>query len=87
MGDLSVATFGIKFTQSQINLLIQKKLHRIFIMFDGDEKAINQAYKLAGELSPFVPQVEVLELPEGSDPGGFSVQEAKNINEDLFGKK
>jgi len=56
-------------------------------LYDGDTEAINQAYKLAYQLSPFVSKVKVIELPKGIDPGSLSLLEAKKLKTKILEEK
>ena len=80
IGDGAVATFGVKYTHEQLRLL--KGIKQAFILYDGEPEAIRQAYKLAYDLSPIVPQIEVLELSEG-DPDNMSDADVRALRKDL----
>jgi DNA primase len=80
IGKGSVATFGTKFTDAQINLLIKKKLKRAFVMFDSD--AIRLGKDLAFQLTPFIKEVELIELEEG-DPADLSINEVENLRKEI----
>lgn len=77
MGDGAIATMGIQFTTAQINLLLDYKPKKVFVMFDSEKEAQNQAKKLATTLASFV-KTEILELENG-DPGELSEKEVNNI--------
>lgn len=81
LGPGAVATFGIEFKNSQINLL--RNFKEVFILFDIDPQAKKQAEKLAAVLSAFNIQVEVLELDSG-DPAELSDKEAKKLMKELI---
>lgn len=81
MGNGTIATMGIEFTQSQVNLILKKKPKKIFTMFDSEPRAQKQAQKLAETLSGFS-SVENIELESG-DPGLLTQPEADNILRDL----
>ena len=83
MGDGTVATMSMEYTQEQILLLCRKKVKKAVVMFDGEELAIRKAYKLANALSAAIPVVEVFELPSG-DPAELSEKEVKNIRQKIF---
>lgn len=81
MGDGAVATMGIEYTMKQINLLIKKKPKKCYVMFDSEERAQEQAKKIANILSGFMKTV-MLELDSG-DPGGLSQEEANRIRREI----
>lgn len=81
IGQGCVATFGTQVTTEQIRMLADKQPKRIFILFDQD--AINQAHKLAYDLSALGSNIEVLELSEG-DPDNLSDDETWQIRRDLL---
>lgn len=78
IGPGSVATFGIEFSREQIDLLRNRNLKSALVVFDGEEKAIQKAYKLAGNLF-FIPDVEVIELEDGKDPDSLDEEEIKEL--------
>jgi len=53
-------------------------------MFDGESTAIEQAYRLAYELSPFIKLTEVLELPEDKDPGDLTESDVRALRREVF---
>lgn len=81
MGDGSVAMMGVEFTTKQLNLLLQKKPKRAFVMFDAEEQAQKRANKIANVLSGFA-KTEILELKNG-DPGELTQEEADEIAHDI----
>ena len=90
LGPGAVATFGIKYTPSQILELAQFK--NVFMIFDSEteesreDEAAARSEELAASLSSLNPktQVEVIELDEG-DPGDLPQEEANNIMKELVG--
>lgn len=81
MGPGALATFGMAFTDSQILKMCSYK--RLFILFDGEEKAIKQAYKLAGILRSLKKvEVHIIELESG-DPGEMDQDEADYLMKDI----
>ena len=86
MGPGTVATFGIKFTTEQVQLLLERKPKRVRVMFDSEPFAISQANALAEILSKFVPDVRVVSLRDG-DPADFSDTSAQAVKEYLFSSK
>lgn len=78
IGDGAIATFGTQYTHEQIRLL--KGLARVFVMYDSD--ALNQAKRLAHDVSAIVPYVEVVALSEG-DPDNLSAGDVQALRKDL----
>lgn len=60
---------GTLVTKNQIKLLT--KFAKVYLAFDGDKAGIVEGEKVANELASFV-DVELLLLPEGSDPDKLS---------------
>ena len=81
MGDGFVASFRKGMTSEQIVLLTQKKLKKVFIMYDAD--ATKNAISLADKLQGIIPSVEVLELDKG-DPADLTMEEAQEIRSIVF---
>ncbi len=82
-GNKFIGTFGTECTKEQINLLRKKNVKSVFILFDS--KAINEANKIAEQLSKFYPypeHVEVLELSKG-DPANLSEKQMQAIRKDI----
>jgi hypothetical protein len=75
MGPGAVATFGIKFTLSQVMLL--SEFAKVFLMFDLGKTEYDQMEKMASYLSVFT-DVSILKLKKG-DPGDLSDDEAQRI--------
>jgi len=84
LGDGSIALFSTSFTQKQVESIIKMNLNRCFVMFDGESTAIEQAYRLAYELSPFIKLTEVLELPEDKDPGDLTESDVRALRREVF---
>jgi len=83
MGDGTCATLGLRYTAEQVHMLVMKRLKRAFIMFDA--KGEEMAKALAYDLTPFVPHVETITLPEG-DPGELSQVDVNFFRKELLGK-
>lgn len=83
IGDGSVATLGIKHTPQQVAEL--RRFKRIFIMYDGEPKAIEMAHKLAWECSSFNSDVQVIELASG-DPCEMKEDDVKMLRTEIFGR-
>jgi DNA primase len=84
IGDGAVATFGVVFTQRQIKL-IRERFKRVFIMYDAEPMAQQQAQRLADSISGFNLEVNVVKLDKG-DPGSLSMAEARHIRQEIIGR-
>jgi len=82
MGVGAVATFGIKYSEPQINLL--SKFKRVFLLYDPEDQAQLQADKLSYQLSTRGTECQILQDDKGRDPGEFGQQEADQIMRNLF---
>lgn len=82
LGDGAIATFGIQFTEDQVNLIRSKKIKKAVIMYDDEDFAIKQAHKLAKQLAFFIPQVDVFELKDG-DPAELTDEQVKDLRKEL----
>ncbi len=81
LGSGALATFGIKYKPSQVQLL--KEYKRRFILFDsGDPQAVEQSEKLAATLSAFPGITEIIRLDEG-DPADLSDEDARSLMKEL----
>jgi len=84
MGDGAISTLSTEFTNKQINLLLEKEIDRVTILFDSERTAQDQADKFANNLSPFIKEVEVVQLPEGiEDPGKLTDSQATELKDFL----
>ena len=90
LGDGAVGTFGIKYTQEQVALLLRFK--RVFILFDQkrddeeggeEEQAQDQARKLSIALYSEDRHVEIIEL-SGGDPGEMKQEDADGLMKELL---
>jgi len=82
LGYNSVATYGIKFTIQQVQMLRQFK--RVFVFFDPNEsQARLQARKLADALSMFC-DVEILDIDADIDPAELEQEDADALMKELF---
>lgn len=79
LGDGAVATFGTKYTKSQLAMLIGLK--RVFIFSDAD--AENEGEKLSKQVAGFVDHVEVLSSQDIPDPGEMTEQEVLFLKKEL----
>jgi len=83
IGNGAVTGFGVTLTSKQ--KLILSKYSKVIIIFDSDQAGIEGANKLANELAPFV-NVEILDLPEGTDPDTLSKEDLRFIRGKIDGK-
>jgi transcription elongation factor Elf1 len=81
MGYGSVSTFGTSFKLEQA-MLLADRFKRVFILFDAEDKAQEQARSLAVLLNARRVEVELLEIQEG-DPGELDQDEANNIMKEI----
>jgi len=82
MGDGAVAIMGIEWTDDQILFLSSLELKKAVVFFDSD--AIDKSHQFASEISAFIPNVEVHELPEG-DPADLTYKQVEEIRTEVFG--
>ena len=78
LGPGAVATFGVIFTDSQVNRL--RKFKKVFIMYDAE--AGKEANKLAHAIGAFT-DVSIVSLDHG-DPGDLKQKEADRIMSSLM---
>ena len=76
IGSGCVATFGVQFTDKQINILYERKVQRAFVMYDNEHDAQKQAEKLANQLSIFC-KTEIL-IPD-TDPSEMSLSDVRSL--------
>lgn len=81
LGSGAVATFGTGFMPQQV-LLLARNFDEIFIMYDTEETAQEQADKLYHLLTGFGKKAEILTLSEG-DPGDLSNKDAQKIMKEI----
>lgn len=82
LGDGAVGTFGISWSQAQVDLLREKKLRKAFILFDNEPEAQRRAEKL-GEALWFIDSIEILCLKNKKDPGELNSEEARQLMKNL----
>lgn len=82
LGEGAVATFGIKYTIEQVMMLC--KFKKVFIFFDSDDQAQEQADKMAYFLHSFRVKTERLFIDDGRDAGDLTSEEAKDIMKSVF---
>jgi hypothetical protein len=80
LGFDSFATFGIKYTPQQLRL-IAKTFKRVFVLFDDDPQAIEQANKLISELR--FRGIDSLRISIKNDPASMSQNEANYLIKQL----
>ncbi len=76
IGDGCVCGFGVVLTAEQKLLLAQ--FQKVVIAFDGDSAGKVGAEKIANDLATFC-DVEILDLPEGSDPDKLSKEDVRYV--------
>ena len=84
IGSGSVSLSGIQYTQKQ--LLVLSKFKQIFILFDPEEQAQDQARKLSFDLSFCSSLVEIIKVDTDLDPGDYSDEDVKHLKRYLFGR-
>ena len=83
IGDGCVCTFGIEFSEAQVNLLLKKKVKKATIIFDSEILAVKKAYELSEWLNGLKIKSNVIELDYG-DPADFTVEEIKRLRKEIF---
>lgn len=84
IGGGAMPVMGIEYTPQQLQKL--KGISRLFILFDSEPQAQEQAQKLAYEASIYVPEVVNLSIPEYKDPASIPPDEIPHLRRELFGK-
>jgi len=79
IGPGAIATFGIQFTPQQVFLLAQR-LDEVYIAFDAEDLAQEQAQKLGYELDSFGIKTSLICIEEG-DPGDLNKAQVTEIRE------
>ncbi len=82
LGENTVATYGIDFTQAQL-LMLAKRFNKVFICFDRERQALLQARKLANQLTGLGINTEI-HLPKTNDPGSMNKKEAIQFKNKFF---
>ena len=82
LGDGAVCTFGLTFTDAQVNLLKKKKYR--YILFDNENRAQQRADELSRKLSFSRGTTEVLRYDFLGDPGDFSDEQVQQIRKEVF---
>lgn len=78
----AVATFGIKHTTEQVRLLV-KRFQRVFVLYDPEAQAVQQAHKLASMLAHFKVEAVVLGIDTRKDPDDLTEEEVKTLLQKL----
>lgn len=81
IGGPCAAVIGLEYTTSQILMIKEKGVEECTIVFDGEEKAIQRAYRLAKQLGSIGIAAYVIELDAGRDPGSLTDSEAYQIRQ------
>lgn len=87
IGGATVSLFGTAFKTAQYMRIVAQRPKNVFILFDNEEIAQEQADKLGKCLSPFIPHVESIEIEElqteANDPGELSLPDAEYLRKEL----
>lgn len=87
LGREAVGTFGIKYTPAQVRVLADM-FEEVSILFDtSDPEAPKQARKLKADLSFRGTIVDILKLPDASDPGSLTQEQANKFMEEWRGNR
>jgi len=81
-GNGAVAILRTEFSNAQINLILEKRVKRAFIMFDSEPQAIWRANQLARKLGPFIDHTQVIELSEG-DPCSLPEKDVEYLKKEI----
>jgi DNA primase len=81
MGAGSICLCGVKYSQAQINALMNRGIKKAVVMFDA--AASREADLLAIQLTSFIDDVKILFLDSG-DPADLSYEEAMNLKRDIL---
>lgn len=82
-GDGFVGTSGSEWTNEQVQMILNKKPKRIFIIYDPELHAQKMAKNLASTLSLFCDHVENILLTDHEDLGIMSEKDIKHLREEL----
>ena len=83
LGDGCISTLTSQFSNSQIEILVERKIKHAYLLFDTEYEAQKKAEKMANNISAFVSHVEVLSLQEG-DPADLTNEEAKELLSEIL---
>jgi DNA primase len=82
MGDGAVATFGVGFRWTQVEMMAER-FKKVILLYDGEPKAQAQARKIVNALNNLGVKSENILLSQG-DPAELSPEDALHIKEDLL---
>jgi len=80
VGDSTIASFRAGLTPQQIKMLIDRRIKKLFMMYDPDAK--EKARRYANELTPFM-SVELISLDDG-DPAQLNNDDVRALRKDLL---
>jgi DNA primase len=69
----------------KLSLLKMQGVSGIDIMYDGDEAGRTAAEKVKGTAEELGMSVQIVTLPEGTDPGGLVKDQVNRISKRLYG--
>jgi len=82
LGDGVVAAIGTTVTKAQARMAATR-FEKVFILFDSEPSAQKKAWKLAGEISVFGTETDVIGLEKG-DPADLSNEEAARLKKSFL---
>ena len=82
IGSACAAVIGLEFTNAQVYRIKERGVERVSIVFDGEEKAVKRAIRLAKCLDMVGIHADVVRLPDGMDPGSMSDSEAADLRKE-----
>jgi DNA primase len=84
IGDGAVAIMGTKYCERQVKELM--KFRNVFVMLDNEPQTVPIAEQLAADLSTCCNYVEIINIPEMTDPGELSNEDVRSLRSQLFKK-
>jgi hypothetical protein len=81
-GPRAAGTFGIKYTRKQLRA-IRDAFDRVFILYDPEDQAQEQAEKMKAELAGYKKEVEVIIEKLEQDPGSMKQEDADHLIKQL----
>ena len=82
IGSSCAAVIGLEFTNAQVYRIKERGVEKVSIVFDGEEKAVQRAIRLAKCLDMIGVKAEVVRLPDGMDPGSLSDSDAADLRKE-----
>ena len=79
----AIATFGIEYTQKQIELIVRKDFKYVIVFFDSEPQAMSAATSLIGNLEQYDIHCTNITIPE-KDPASLTDGEAGDIVKQLL---